>query len=739
MTSSRRSGSVHELRRPSAAQESAAPARASGQAAHEAHADAAGGHAHEVPHPLHDTHGHAGHDHAAMVADFRLRFWVCAILTLPVLSLSPMIQRFIGVREELAFPGSDYVLFALSAAVYFYGGWPFLKGLFSELASRRPGMMTLIALAISVAFFYSGAVVLGLPGKVFFWELVTLIDVMLLGHWIEMKSVMGASGALEALVRLLPSTAHRLTTTGEIEEVAIADLKQGDHVIVKPGEKVPIDGTIIKGQSSFDESMLTGESRPVEKGEGREAVGGSVNGEGAVTLEVRKTGDQTYLSQVIDMVKRAQETRSRTQDLANRAALWLTYIALSVGGATLLIWLGIGESFEFALERMVTVMVITCPHALGLAVPLVVAVSTKLTAQNGLLIRDRAAFERARNLNAVIFDKTGTLTEGKFGVTEVIPLADIDTDDVLAWAASLEAQSQHPIAQGVVRGAQERGIKLKTVENFKSLTGRGAEAMIDGHDVKVVSPGYIRERNLKVANDRVRDAGEQGNTVVYVLLDDRLIGAVALADIIRKESFDAVAKLKAMGIKCMMLTGDAAAVAKSVARQLGLDDFFAEVLPGQKMEKVKEVKSRGLTVAMIGDGVNDAPALVESDLGIAIGAGTEVAIESADIVLVRSDPRDVFAILALSRATYGKLVQNLLWATGYNTFAIPLAAGVAYSWGVVLSPAAGAALMSLSTVIVAINAKLLERARRLVSAAALQPPPGTRQLPRTSEKLRTII
>ena len=418
-----------------------------------------------------DMHGHARHDHSAMVADFRLRFWISLALTVPVLALSPMIQGFLGMREVLAFPGDGYVLFALSAAIFFYGGWPFLKGLFNELASRRPGMMTLIALAISVAFFYSSAVVFGVSGKVFFWELATLIDVMLIGHWIEMKSVMGASGALEALVRLLPSTAHRLMPQGEIEEVAIADLKPGDHVLVKPGEKVPIDGAIIKGQSSFDEFMLTGESRPVEKGGGQEAVGGSVNGEGAVTLEVRKTGDQTYLSQVIDMVKRAQETRSRTQDLANRAALWLTYIALSVGGATLVIWLGIGAGFEFALERMVTVMVITCPHALGLAIPLVIAVSTKLTAQNGLLIRDRAAFERARNLDAVIFDKTGTLTEGKFGVTDIIPLGDFGELEVLAWAYSLESQSQHPIAQGVVRGAQERGVKPKSVQNFKKSYG----------------------------------------------------------------------------------------------------------------------------------------------------------------------------------------------------------------------------------------------------------------------------
>jgi len=666
----------------------------------------------------HPSHAHAGHDHAAMVADFRRRFWISTAVSVPVLALSPMIQRFLGLEAALAFPGDAYVLFALSAAVFFYGGWPFLKGLVSELAKRRPGMMTLIALAISVAFFYSSAVIFGLTGKVFFWELVTLIDIMLLGHWIEMKSVMGASGALEALVRLLPATAHRLSHDDSIEEVPVSDLQPGDRVLVRPGDKVPIDGVIIKGRSSFNEAMLTGESRPVEKAEGQEAVGGAVNGEGAVTLEVRKTGDQTYLSQVIAMVRQAQETRSRTQDLANRAALWLTYIAISAGGATLIFWLGFGQGFEFALERMVTVMVITCPHALGLAVPLVVAVSTRLTAQNGLLIRDRAAFERARKLTAVIFDKTGTLTEGRFGVTGIVALADLSEDEVLAWAAGLESQSEHPIAQGVMRGAKERGVKPKTVQDFRNLTGQGAEAIIEGRSVRVVSPGFLRERHIGVDNADVSKFAEEGNTVVYLLLDERLVGAIALADVIRKESYDAVARLKQMGIQCMMVTGDAAPVARSVAKQLGLDDYFAEVLPDQKVEKVREVKARGLTVAMIGDGVNDAPALVESDLGIAIGAGTDVAIESADVVLVRSDPRDVFAILALSRATYRKMIQNLLWATGYNTFAIPLAAGVAYPWGLLLTPALGAALMSLSTVIVAINAKLLERARTLVASTA---------------------
>ena len=676
------------------------------------------GHMSPVPHQhMNADHGHAGNGHAAMVTDFRNRFWISMILTVPILALSPLVQDLLGLRERLAFRGESYVLFGLSAVVYLYCGRPFLKGIHGELRARQPGMMTLIAVAISTAFFYSSAVVFGLPGTVFFWELATLVDVMLLGHWLEMKSVMGASRALEALVQLLPATAHRLKSNDDAEDVPIAELRPGDRVLVKPGERVPIDGVITKGYSSFNESMLTGESRPVEKTEGQEAVGGAVNGEGAVTVVVRKTGDQTYLAQVIALVQQAQEARSRTQDLANRAALWLTYIALSVGGATLVAWLGFGFGFDYAIERMATVMVIACPHALGLAVPLVVAVSTRLTAQSGLLIRDRAAFERAHNLGAALFDKTGTLTEGRFGIVGVVTLSDLSESEILAWAAGLESQSEHPIAQGVMRGTKERGITPKRVQDFKNLPGQGAEAVIEGHSVRVVSPDYVRRRGLDARNKRIEELSDEGHTVVYLLIDDKPVGAIALADVIRKESFDAIARLKAMGIRCLMITGDAMAVAKSVSAQLGLDDYFAEVLPHQKLEKVREVKARGVTVAMIGDGVNDAPALVESDLGIAIGAGTEVAVESADVVLVRSDPRDVFAIVALSRATYRKIVQNLLWATGYNIVAIPLAAGVAYPWGIVISPAVGAALMSASTIIVAINAQLLARARTLVPSA----------------------
>jgi P-type Cu2+ transporter len=659
--------------------------------------------------------GHNGHDHEAMIADFRRRFWVSLALTVPILLLSPMIQRFLGLDEKLAFPGDVYVLFGLASVVYFWGGWPFLAGIARELRARRPGMMTLIALAISVAYFYSSAVVFGLAGEPFFWELATLIDVMLLGHWIEMRSVMGASRALESLVRLLPATALRLLPDGGTEEVPVSALVPGDRVLVRPGDKVPIDGVIVEGRSHLNEAMLTGESRPVERGEGDEAIGGAINGEGALTLEVRKTGDQTYLAQVIALVRQAQESRSRTQDVANRAAQWLTWIALSVGGATLSAWLALGAEVPFAVERMVTVMVIACPHALGLAVPLVVAVSTSLTAQNGLLIRDRAAFERARGLNAVIFDKTGTLTEGRFGVSDVVPLADLPEDEILAFAAALERQSEHPIAAGIVRAAQEHGLETKLVSDFRNITGEGAEAIVEGRRVRVVSPGHLRRTGIEVDSAEVRRLAEQGKTVVFVLVDDELVGAIALADIVRPESRPAIEALKALRIRCLMLTGDAEEVARSVAQELELDDYFAEVLPHEKAAKVREVKADGLTVAMVGDGVNDAPALVESDLGIAIGAGTDVAIESADVVLVRSDPRDVFAILALSRATYAKMVQNLLWATGYNAVAIPLAAGVGYAWGLVLTPALGAAFMSLSTVIVAINAKLLERARALVS------------------------
>ncbi|WP_296898504.1 HAD-IC family P-type ATPase [Thiohalocapsa sp.] len=641
-------------------------------------------------HDQHQRHEHEDHQqhHQAMIADFRRRFWVSLALTVPILLLSPLIQGFLGLTDLLAFPADDYVLLALSTAVFLYGGWPFLTGLVSELRDGAPGMMTLIALAVTVAYGYSAAVVLGLEGKVFFWELATLVDVMLLGHWIEMKSVMGASGALTSLVQMMPDRAQRVGDDGETEEVSVSELRKGDRVRVRPGEKVPIDGTIVEGKTSLDESMLTGESRPVEKGEGDEAVGGSINGEGSITVEVQKTGEDTYLSQVVETVRQAQASRSRTQDLANRAAAWLTYIALSAGALTLAAWLGVGRAFDFALERMVTVMVITCPHALG---------------------RDRAGFERARKLDAVVFDKTGTLTAGRFGVQGVASFGSLDDDELLRLAAALESHSEHPIAQGIVEAARDKGLEIPEAADFENLSGRGAKAQVDGRTIHVVSPGYLREQEIPMDGETVATFRERGNTLVYVLADGRPIGAIALADIIRDESRAAVARLKDMGIDCLMLTGDAEAVAKTVAQELGLSDYFAEVLPNEKAERIKEVQRGGRTVAMVGDGVNDAPALVQADLGIAIGAGTDVAMESADIVLVDSDPRNVADVIELSRATYGKMIQNLFWATGYNAVAIPLAAGVAYGVGVVLSPAVGAALMSLSTVIVAINAKLLGR------------------------------
>jgi len=530
---------------------------------------------------------------------------------------------------------------------------------------------------------------------------------MLVGHWIEMKSVLGASAALESLVRLMPAEAHLVQSDGATRDVPVTELRRGHSVLVKPGEKIPTDGVIVDGHTSVNEAMLTGESKPVEKAKGAAVIGGSVNGEAAITVEVTKTGDETYLAQVIALVRQAQESRSRSQDLANRAAVWLTGVALGGGAVTLGAWLALGASLPFAVERTVTVMVIACPHALGLAVPLVVAMSTALSAGHGLLIRDRSAFERARALDAIVFDKTGTLTEGRFGVTDVISLGSQSEQELLRLAASLESQSE----AGVVRSAGEHGVAVAPPKEFRAIPGKGAEALVEGVKVKVVSPGYLKASGLSADHPRVHEVAEQGKTVVYVLVDERVEGAIALADVIRPESREALTRLKAMGVRVMMLTGDASAVARWVARELDLDEFFAEVLPEQKAAKIKEVQARGLTVAMTGDGVNDAPALTQADVGIAVGAGTDVAIESADIVLVRSDPRDVTAIVELARATYRKMVQNLWWATGYNALAIPVAAGVLYPVGILLTPAVGAVLMSVSTLIVAFNARLLRLQR----------------------------
>ncbi|WBT38988.1 heavy metal translocating P-type ATPase [Hyphomicrobium sp. DMF-1] len=656
--------------------------------------------------------GHGGHDHAAMVADFRRRFWVTLVLTPPVLLLSPMIQHWLGIADALAFPGDGLVLFALSTVAYVYGGWPFLTGFTSELRKRQPGMMTLIALAISAAYFFSAATTFGFPGESFYWELVTLIAIMLLGHWIEMRSVMGASRALEELVRLLPDSATKIDADGTTHEVPISALQPGDRVLIRPGAKVPVDGSIVEGSSGFNEAMLTGESRPVSKTVGATAIGGAINGANAVTIEVTATGDATYLAQVIDLVKKAQATRSRTQDIANRAASWLTYIALAVGFGTLVAWLFLGESLEFALERMVTVMVVACPHALGLAVPLVVAVSTSLSAGNGLLIRDRAAFERARNLNAAVFDKTGTLTEGRFGVSDIVLLASKDENEELAFAAAAESQSEHPIAHGIVAEAKDRNLRVLKASDVRNITGEGIVAKVDGQDIRIVSPGHLARLGKEVASARLKQLEGQGKTVVVLVRDGEPRALFALADIVRPESKEAIAELRRLGVNAVMLTGDAKGVAQAVSEELGISEYFAEVLPDQKSEKIKELQARGLQVAMVGDGVNDAPALVVADLGIAIGAGTDVAVESADVVLVRSDPRDVAAILGLSRATYRKMVQNLIWATGYNAIAIPMAAGITFGTGFLMTPAVAAVFMSASTVIVAINAQLLRFYRR---------------------------
>jgi len=541
---------------------------------------------------------------------------------------------------------------------------------------------------------------------------VTLIDVMLLGHWLEMRSVMGASRALEELVRLLPDTALKLDAQGNMLEVPVSSLQPGDRVLIRPGAKIPVDGAITEGESSFNEAMLTGESLPVSKKPGNVVIGGAINGAGAVTIEVKATGEKTYLSQVIEMVKQAQANRSRTQDIANRAAGWLTYIALIAGFGSLSFWLLAGQPYEFAVERMVTVMVIACPHALGLAVPLVVAVSTTLSARNGLLIRDRAAFERARNLNAAVFDKTGTLTEGRFGVSDIAVLVDGDKAEELRFAASAESQSEHPIAQGIVAAAKERGIAVPRPSGVRNITGEGIVAIVEGQEVGVVSPGYLTRQGRTISDPRLRELEAQGKSVVVLLRAGEPRALFALADIVRPESGEAVAQLKKLGISPIMLTGDAEGVAKAVSAELGIDEYIAEVLPDQKAAKIKQLRDRGLRVAMIGDGVNDAPALVEADLGVAIGAGTDVAVESADVVLVRNDPRDVAAILGLSRATYAKIVQNLIWATAYNSVAIPMAAGLTFGTGFVMTPAIGAGLMSASTIIVAINAQLLRFYRK---------------------------
>ncbi|WP_430757269.1 heavy metal translocating P-type ATPase [Planococcus maritimus] len=652
----------------------------------------------------HGHHGHGGHED--MVEDFKKRFFISLILTLPVLAISPMIQHFLGV--DWRFDNDMYVLFALSTIVFFYGGWPFLTGGIAELKDKNPGMMTLIALAITIAYSYSTFVVFGWDGNQLYWELATLVVIMLLGHWIEMRSIMGASNALEQLVKLMPNEAHRLNDDKQVEDVPLSEIRNKDWVLVKPGEKIPVDGVIVEGRSAIDESMLTGESIPVEKEDGDTVIGGSVNKEGSLVVEVEKTGEDSYLSQVITMVKEAQESKSRTQDLTNRAAKWLFYLALTAGFATLFAWLALGYSFDIAIERMVTVMVITCPHALGLAAPLVVAVSTSISAKQGLLIRNRADFEGARNLNAVVFDKTGTLTKGDFGVTDIIASNGYSKEQVLQLAAAIEQNSEHPIATGIVQSAKDRNLAIGKVADFESITGKGIQGQLEGTKINIVSPGYVKVENLPYDESVFNALSKEGKTVVFVLADNKLAGMIALADMVRDTAKQAVAALKEKGIHSIMLTGDNQKVANWVAAQLGIEEVYAEVLPDDKANQIKKIKDKGWRVAMTGDGVNDAPALATADLGIAIGAGTDVAMETADVVLVKSNPNDVVALIDLSKKTYRKMIQNLWWATGYNIFAIPLAAGILAPWGIIVSPAVGAVFMSLSTVIVAINAKLLK-------------------------------
>lgn len=673
--------------------------------AHEDHRIHLAGTSHLGHHEHQAESSHLGH-HAHHIEEFKKRFWISLIITIPVLLLSEMIQMWF--RFHLEIPFQKWILFLLSSSIYFYGGWPFLKGAVKEIRNRQPGMMTLIGTAISVAFFYSSATVVLIAGKDFFWELATLIDVMLLGHWIEAKSVLGASQALEELVKIMPTTAH-LYQEGKSEKIVdipVAQLKPDDKVLIRPGEKVPADGEIIEGESYLNEALLTGESRPVHKKAKDKVIGGAINGEGSLRVVIEKTGEETYLAQVIKLVQQAQESKSKTQDLANRAAAFLFYLALGVGIITYTVWVIAGKT-DFALERAVTVLVIACPHALGLAIPLVVALSTSITAKYGTLIRDRRAFEAMKDINAVVFDKTGTLTEGKFGVTEVV--AFIPEEELVRLSAGVEVNSEHIIAKAVVEYAQEKRIDFKPAEEFKALPGKGAVGRFGGRRIMVGGPNLLKELQVEINDERITNLQAKGKTVVFTLEDKKILGAFVLSDRIRKESVEAVRQLMSKGIEVFMLTGDAEEVARSVAEELNIHHYFAHVLPDEKADKVKLLQEKGYRVAMVGDGINDAPALVKAKVGIAIGAGTEVAIESADLILVKNDPREVAKVISISQKTYTKMLQNLWWAAGYNIVAIPLAAGVLYKLGIIINPAIGALLMSLSTVIVAVNTQTLRK------------------------------
>lgn len=660
-------------------------------------------HTPDVTHPQ-AKHGIDGHDkHAGhSVNTFWNRFLVSSIVSIPILTLSHMIQLWIGF--ELVFPGDRYVLFTLSTFVFFYGGFPFLKGLYDEVMDNAIGMMTLIGVAITVAWAYSVAVTFGLTGMDFYWEMATLIDIMLIGHYFEMKSVTGASRALEMLVKMMPSSAH-IIRNGNTEEIEVGLLKKDDIVMVKPGEKVPVDGIVIEGTSHLDESMLTGESKPVKKEKNDKVIGGSVNSNGSLTIQVLSAGKDSYLQKVVTLVEDAQKIKSKTQHFADRAARVLTFVALGGGFITLGLWLYLGYPFVFALERMVTVMVISCPHALGLAVPLVVAISTSLAAQKGLLIRNRTAFENARMITTIIFDKTGTLTKGTHELVEVGIIDNkFDQNELLRLASGIEQHSEHYIATGLMRKVKETGITVPVSESFTYLPGKGLEGTVEGKDIKVVGPNYLNEQHIDIQGAK----DDSARTVVYILIDKQPVGFFAFSDQIREESFEAIRILKEQGIKNLLLTGDNERVAKKVSDDLHMDGYIANVLPHQKLDKVAELQKQGEFVAMTGDGVNDAPALAKADVGIAVGSGTDVAAETADIILVNSNPKDIAHLILFGRATYRKMIQNLWWAAGYNIIAIPLAAGVLYKWDIMLSPAIGAVLMSLSTIVVAINAKMLK-------------------------------
>jgi Cu2+-exporting ATPase len=659
--------------------------------------------------PSHHTghNQHIGHN----VEMFRNKFWVCLIISIPVLLWDPMIQQWFKYQLP-SFPGSNFIPAVFGTIVFIYGGWVFLQGAYQELVHKTPGMMTLISLAINVAFFYSIAVMLGLKGHTLWWELATLISIMLLGHWIEMRSISQAQGALQELAKLLPDTAILLTDDESTQEVLVEQLQEGDLILIRPGASIPADGMVQSGKSSVNEAMITGESKPVEKKQGERVLAGTVNGEGSLRVKIAGIGDKTALAGIMRLVEQAQSSRSRAQALADRAAFYLTLVAIGSGLITLIGWLLSGSTLDFAITRVVTVLVIACPHALGLAIPLVIAISTTLGARNGLLIRDRRGLEEARNLDVVVFDKTGTLTMGEHRVIQTVTDKSIDNEEALRLAAAVERDSEHPIARALQKSAEAVGIEIPPSQNFRAIPGQGVQAQVEGREFQVGGPSLLKSEKFPIPeefNDAAHRFGESGQAAIYLVEGEKVLAVFAIADAIRPESYEAIRNLHQLGIQSAMLTGDSEAVAETVAKELDINLVFAQVLPEDKAKKIQDLQKQGKRVAMVGDGVNDAPALATADVSIAIGAGTDVVVEAGDVVLVRSDPRDIPRIIKLSKATYQKMIQNLWWAAGYNIIALPLAAG-ALAWaGIILAPAVGAVLMSASTVIVSINAQLLRR------------------------------